>query len=117
VALKSACHDIRTVEENVVYKVVLLTPYIHFPGPMIEIIREQMVYIAGSNLEVSCVYKNATSVPRNLASLNSDDTPQANEHVTKLLEATRLLNQPEVPDDTMIWFHNGLRFSHRNRRR
>ncbi len=46
-----------------------------------------MVYIAGSNLEVGCVYKNATSVPRNL---EGDDSPQANEHVQRLLEATRL---------------------------
>ena len=83
-------------------------------GPMIEIIREQMVYIAGSNLEVSCVYKNATSVPRNL---DGDDSPQANEHVQRLLEATRLLHQPELPEDTIIWNHNALRFSHRNRRR
>jgi hypothetical protein len=40
---------------------------------MIEIIREQMVYIAGSNLEVGCVYKNTTSVPRGL---DGDVTPQ-----------------------------------------
>ena len=61
--------------------------YLSFSGPMIEIIREQMVYIAGSNLEVGCVYKNATSVPRNL---EGDDSPQANEHVQRLMEATRL---------------------------
>ncbi len=88
-----------------------------FLGPMIEIIQEQMVYISGSNLEVSCIYKNATIVPRNLASLNNDDTPEANEHVVKLLESTRLLHQPDVPNDMMVWYHNGVRFSHRNRRR
>ena len=81
---------------------------------MIEIIREQMVYIAGSNLEVGCVYKNATSVPRGR---QDPDSPHANEHVQRLLEATRLLHQPELPEDTIVWFHNGLRFSHRNRRR
>jgi hypothetical protein len=74
----------------------------------------QMVYIAGSNLEVGCVYKNATSVPRNR---HDPDSPHANEHVQRLLEATKLLHQPELPEDTIVWYHNGLRFSHRNRRR
>ena len=33
-----------------------------FLGSMIEIIRDQVVYNSGSNLEVACIYRNSTGV-------------------------------------------------------
>ena len=83
---------------------------------MIQIVRQQMVYIAGSNLEVSCIYKNATISASSAASAKAKQ-PRLDEHIHRILEASRRENEPDLPEDTVIWLHNGKRFSHRNRRR
>eukprot|EP00094_Tigriopus_californicus_P009616 TCALIF_09271-PA protein Name:"Protein of unknown function" AED:0.11 eAED:0.11 QI:0/0.66/0.25/0.75/1/1/4/0/212 len=87
----------------------------HALGPMIEIVRDQVVYNAGSHLEVACVYKNTTG---SKASKESAEVRKVDE-VQRILEVSRQggrFNQ-DVPEDTILWLHNGNRFSHRNRRR
>lgn len=84
-------------------------------GPMIEIVRDQVVYNAGSHLEVACIYKNTTG---SKASQDSAEVRKVDE-VQRILEVSRQggrFNQ-DVPEDTILWLHNGNRFSHRNRRR
>lgn len=89
--------------------------FLEIQGPMIEIVRDQVVYNAGSHLEVACIYKNTTG---SKASQDSAEVRKVDE-VQRILEVSRQggrFNQ-DVPEDTILWLHNGNRFSHRNRRR
>jgi len=99
-------------------------------GPMIQIIRDQVVYNAGSNLEVACVYRNRTlgdaagdvisgirgfSGNRNGGQSPRHRLERKNPYdVLRMIENSRL---GQVPKDTIVWLHNGKRFSHHNRRR
>ena len=81
---------------------------------MIEIVRDQVVYNAGSNLEVSCVYRNTTGKDR-----SAGGGPRPQTEVERLLEAARngYRDENDVPRGTIVWLHDGEKFSHRNRRR
>lgn len=94
---------------------------------MIEIVRDQVVYNAGSNLEVACIYKNTTGAKHKPGSWggsnwnvgHTDDKSRMSEmDVIRILEASKNNHDDsEVPKNTILWMHNGKRFSHRNRRR
>lgn len=97
-------------------------------GSMIEIIRDQVVYNSGSNLEVACIYRNSTGVSTNSnfgssKSLAKDDTQRRRqEAVLRMIENARRTAKEQdiankVPINTIIWLHNGSIFSLRNRRR
>ena len=88
---------------------------------MVQITKDQVVYNAGSNLEVSCVYQNTTitgwlggSGPGGKAA--SAKTPEERRRldVLRIIQNSRL---GEVHKDALVWLHNGKKFSHRNRRR
>ena len=101
---------------------------------MIEIVRDQVVYNAGSNLEVACIYKNTTgsevhkpstwgtsagSTSSSKGSSSSSPPRMSELDVIRILEASKNNRRQEldVPKNTILWMHNGKRFSHRNRRR
>ena len=98
---------------------------------MIEIIRDQVVYNSGSNLEVACIYRNTTGVINKDfggTKLHSDGGIKGakersrQEAVLRMIEnARRTAKEQEiankVPSNTIVWLHNGSRFSLRNRRR
>ena len=94
---------------------------------MIEIVRDQVVYNAGSHLEVACIYKNTTGRDASAAGKsagNSNDEDGGSrprlveDEVRRILEASRNGYREEpVPEDAILWLHNGETFSHRNRRR
>ena len=97
-------------------------------GSMIEIIRDQVVYNSGSNLEVACIYRNSTGVSTNSnfgssKSLAKDDIQRRRqEAVLRMIENARRTAKEQdiankVPTNTIIWLHNGSIFSLRNRRR
>ena len=95
-------------------------------GPMIEIIHDQVVYNSGSNLEVSCIYRNSTGVANTLFgnshSHTDDEQQRRQDAVLRMIEnARRTAKEREhankVPSNTIIWLHNGSIFSLRNRRR
>ena len=101
---------------------------------MIEIVRDQVVYNAGSNLEVACIYKNTTGSAskghwnNNNKHKTSKDgkggsgggetaSRMSEMDVIRILEASKKHDDAEVPKNTILWMHNDKRFSHRNRRR
>ena len=98
---------------------------------MIEIIRDQVVYNSGSNLEVACIYRNSTGVTGKIfggtqshldEQLKDEKERRRQEAVLRMIEnARRTAKEQEmankVPTNTIIWLHNGSRFSLRNRRR
>ena len=96
---------------------------------MIEIIRDQgAVYNSGSNLEVSCIYRNSTGVSTNSNFGDSKSSPKDDierrrqEAVLRMIENARRTAKErdidnKVPPNTIIWLHNGSIFSLRNRRR
>ena len=89
------------------------------PGPMISIVRDQVVYNAGSNLEVVCLYRNSTG-GKDGASDNGggpDHLDERSKEVLRQIQQSKQGFPVEVPEDTVVWLHNGKRFSHRNRRR
>ena len=97
-------------------------------GSMIEIIKDQVVYNSGSNLEVACIYRNSTGVSTNSnfgssQTLPMDDTQRRRqEAVLRMIENARRTAKEQdmankVPTNTIIWLHNGSIFSLRNRRR
>lgn len=87
---------------------------------MVEIVRDQVVYNAGSHLEVACVYRNTTGAAPDMGnSEDSEDKPVISgglAEILRQLEAGRI-RPDDVPAGTIVWLHNGKRFSHRNRRR
>ena len=95
---------------------------------MIEIVRDQVVYNAGSHLEVACIYKNTTgrdasarrkNAGNSKSEADGDVRPRlVEDEVRRILEASRNGYREEpVPEDAILWLHNGETFSHRNRRR
>ncbi len=95
------------------YLLTLSVVLLSFAGPMIEISRKQMVYNAGSHLEVSCSYRNTTNK-------NEEENKDKDSEVQRVLDAARRRGRyfpRDVPEDTIVWTHDGSRFSHRNRRR
>ena len=99
-----------------------------FLGSMIEIIRDQVVYNSGSNLEVACIYRNSTGVSTNSDFGSSESFPKDDiqrrrqEAVLRMIENARRTAKEQdiankVPINTIIWLHNGSIFSLRNRRR
>ncbi len=87
---------------------------------MIEISRDQMVYNAGSHLEVSCAYRNTTGGGVDGGGVASSSSSSSSpSEVQRVLEAARRRSRfpAEVPPDTIVWRHDGKSFSHRNRRR
>ena len=93
---------------------------------MIEIIHDQVVYNSGSNLEVSCIYRNSTGVANtrfgNDYTHPEDEQQRRQDAVLRMIiNARRTAKEREtankVPSNTIIWLHNGSVFSLRNRRR
>ena len=98
---------------------------------MIEIIRDQVVYNSGSNLEVACIYRNSTGVNnKSFGGSNSHFNSQfrdekerrRQEAVLRMIENARRTAREQdiankVPMNTIIWLHDGSQFSLRNRRR
>ena len=93
---------------------------------MIEIIHDQVVYNSGSNLEVSCIYRNSTGVANtrfgNDYTHPEDEQQRKQDAVLRMIEESRRTAKEretanKVPSNTIIWLHNGSVFSLRNRRR
>ena len=90
---------------------------------MISIVREQVVYNAGSHLDVKCVYRNRTANNGGGSDgYGREGGKPSDREMLRLLEASRnpqfyLGDEASVPEDTIVWTHDGERFSHRNRRR
>ena len=98
---------------------------------MIEIIRDQVVYNSGSNLEVACIYRNSTGVinphfgeaHRNKNNYEKDDKQRRRDQaVLRMIENARRTSKEreaanKVAANTIFWLHNGSIFSLRNRRR
>ena len=98
---------------------------------MIKIVREQVVYNAGSHLDVKCIYRNSTddrggsaggSGIRGGSGWDGQGGSPSQREVLRLLQASRdpsyfLGEEEAVSEDTIVWLHDGERFSHRNRRR
>jgi hypothetical protein len=76
---------------------------------MIEIVRDQVVYNAGSHLDVDCVYRNTTG------SKKDDGGTLAKGAASSFFRPREV--EEDVPEGTITWLHNGGTFSHRNRRR
>lgn len=84
---------------------------------MVEIVRDQVVYNAGSHLELACVYRNTTKA-RKKKNNGKKSMAESVEDILRRIEAARFRPaEAALPEDTVVWLHDGKRFSHRNRRR
>ncbi|CAB4065191.1 unnamed protein product [Lepeophtheirus salmonis] len=78
--------------------------YLEIHGPMIKIVRDQIVYNAGSNIEVSCLFRNMT------------EKPNRKKDALELMKESALVGT-KIPPNVIIWKYNNKTFSQRNRRR
>ncbi len=80
---------------------------------MIEIVKDQVVYNAGSHLDIDCVFRNTTG-KRKLGGTKADSEASRSPAFNFMTPVE--VEEPVAPG-TIAWLHNGEKFSHRNRRR